>query len=648
MTFRNLVILIAVVLFSFNKISAQNLPTQTSTLFSGSGNCATCHQPGSPNTSALLDPSGRDISPVTLWRSTMMANAARDPFWQAKVSAEITAHPEYQQFIEDKCTTCHSPLGRTEAHFNGQQYYSLSEMRNDPLAMDGVSCTACHQIKADNLGTPASFSGHYIIENDRLIYGPFQNPVVGPMQTMVNYTPVEGPQVHESHLCGSCHTLFTPTLDNSGTIVGEIAEQTPYLEWANSVYPGQDIQCQTCHQPEIDDPVVIANRPIWLTARSPYPKHFFVGANIFMLNILKNHGTEIGVTATSVQFDSTIARTLQLLQNKTAKLNALYGWRGTDTLEIRIAVENISGHKFPTAYPSRRSWLHFTLSNGSGQTVFESGTWNNQTGEIAGLDSIYENHHNIISDPGQVQVYQALMQDVDGNVTYTLLRGAGYIKDNRIPPAGFTAQGPYSDSTAVAGLAAQDPNFNIDGGIEGSGVDTVIYRIGNLNRAESYDLQVKLLYQSLAPRFAEDLFRYNTPEVLTFKNYYQQADKSPLTIDSLQLAVTATGIESPARLSPQSPVLVKTYPNPFNPVVTIELQTLQSGRVTVSIYNLLGTKIRTLSSAYLPAGKHSLVWNAMTDDDQIIASGEYILETVYENMRSGIQRKTIKKLLYLK
>lgn len=648
MTGKILTILMFGALFILNELSAQNLPTQTSNLFSGSGNCAICHQPGFPNPNALLDPQGNDISPVTLWRSTMMANAAKDPFWQAKVTAEVTAHPQYQQFIEDKCTTCHSPLGRTEAHFNGQPYYSLQEMQNDPLALDGVSCTSCHQIKDVNLGTPASFSGNYVIENDRLIYGPYQNPFAQPMQMMVNYTPVAGPQVHDSEICATCHTLFTPTIDNNGNIVGEIAEQTLYLEWKNSIFPGQDDQCQECHQPEIDDPVVIANRPTWLSPRSPFPKHYFVGGNIFMLNILKDHGQEIGVTATAVQFDSTIARTLRLLQRETAALNAFYTWQGNDTLEIKVAVKNKSGHKFPTAYPSRRAWLYLTLTDGSGQPVFESGQWDSQTGEIAGLDLPYENHYDVITDTGQVQIYQALMQDVDSTLTYTLLRGASYIKDNRIPPEGFTSQGPYYDSIAVAGLALQDPNFNLSAGVEGSGTDTVTYLISNLNPAETYKVQVKLLYQSLPPRFAEDLFQYNTPEVQTFQNYYQQANKSPVTIDSLQLTVGTTGVEPPSHRLPQSPILVETYPNPFNPSVTIELQTLRSGRVTVSIYNLLGEKIRTISENDRSPGKHRFTWNALTDQGKAIASGEYIIEVILADRISGQLHKQYQKVIYLK
>ncbi len=531
---------------------AQNLPTDTSTLFSGSGNCATCHQPGSPNTSALLDANGKDISPVTLWRSTMMANAAKDPLWQAKVTAEVTANPAYKNFIEDKCTTCHSPLGRTEAHFNGQEYYSLAEMQNDVLALDGVSCTACHQIKPDNLGTPESWSGHYIIENDRIIYGPFQNPVTSPMSMSVNYTPTFGNHTLSSDLCATCHTLFTPTVDDNGNIVGEIPEQTPFLEWSNSIYPSEDIECQSCHMPTVEEGVVISNRPTSLSPRQPFAKHYFVGANIFMLRILKEHGSELGVTASPEQFDSTIALTKNLLENAAVEMNADYRWISSTQLEVKVAVKNISGHKFPTAYPSRRAWLKLELTDNSGTPVFASGKWDASTGEINNLDAPYEKHHDIITSEDQVQIYQTIMKDVNGNVTYTLLKGADYIKDNRIPPVGFTSSGPYADSIKVLGLAANDPNFNISGTTEGSGVDTVTYIISSLNSNENYSLNIDLLYQSVTPRYIEDLFQYDTPEVNKFKNYYNQADKSPVVISSLNLNVDVTDVNENININPDN------------------------------------------------------------------------------------------------
>jgi len=49
-------------------------------LFAASGVCAACH-------TRLTDASGADVSHDSLWRSTLLANAARDPYWQASVTA---------------------------------------------------------------------------------------------------------------------------------------------------------------------------------------------------------------------------------------------------------------------------------------------------------------------------------------------------------------------------------------------------------------------------------------------------------------------------------------------------------------------------------------------------------------------------------
>ncbi len=643
-----LVIFFVVVAGTLTELSAQALPTQTSTLFSGSGNCAVCHQPGSPNTAALLAPDGSDVSPVTLWRSTMMANGARDPFWQAKVTAEVAAHPELQAVIEDKCTTCHSPMGRTEAIYLGQSYYSLAEMQADPLAMDGISCTACHQIKNTNLGLDSSFSGHYIIENEHLIYGPFQNPVADPMINGSGYTPVYGKHVTGSELCATCHTLFTPTVNNAGEIVGEAPEQTPYLEWKNSVFPARDIQCQTCHTPVLNDPIVISNRPLTLSGRSPFAKHYFVGGNVFMLTLLRDHASEIGVTATEQHFDSTIARTLRLLQNNTVELSGRFFWEDADTLVIAVAVKNLSGHKFPTGYPSRRAWLVLDLKDATDQSLFTSGNWDAETGEIFGLDSLYEPHYEVIRQPDQVQIYQSVMSDVDGKVNYTLLRAAGYLKDNRIPPEGFLTTGPHYDSTAVEGRAMDDPNFNRSGDREGTGIDTVYYKIGGLNRSGSYRAEIKMVYQSLAPRFVEDLARYNTPEVQTFLNYYRQRVNAPVTLDSLLLAIGSTDVQTEGAGTPRTPLLVKTYPNPFNPETTIELQIARAGQATVVVYNLLGERVQTIFSGYLSPGRHRLKWEATSQNGSRVASGTYIVEVNFQEKYSGKKYRRNRKIVYLK
>ncbi len=103
----------------------------------------------------------------------------------------------------------------------------------------------------------------------------------------------------------------------------------------------------------------------------------------------------------------------RLLQTETVDLDASDKWLMGDTLEVTLAVNNKTGHKFPTAYPSRRAWLYLGIKDGRGDDVFESGKWDIVQNEIQGLDEDYEAHHDMITHPDQVQVYQSLMKDVD-------------------------------------------------------------------------------------------------------------------------------------------------------------------------------------------------------------------------------------------
>jgi hypothetical protein len=68
------------------------LPINRAKYTSGSGVCAICH-------TGLTDGSGQDVSIDSFWRSTMMANAARDPYWLAAVRAETLNFPELAEAI---------------------------------------------------------------------------------------------------------------------------------------------------------------------------------------------------------------------------------------------------------------------------------------------------------------------------------------------------------------------------------------------------------------------------------------------------------------------------------------------------------------------------------------------------------------------
>jgi mono/diheme cytochrome c family protein len=513
------------------------LPTDRDDLFAASGVCATCH-------TQLVDGAGNDVSMDSAWRSSMMANAARDPYWQASVRAEALRNPSYRAIIEDKCATCHTAMARFSQAAAGGQGILLDDGYLDPghashnLAIDGVSCTVCHQVQPDGLGEEDSFSGGFVISTDlppdqRVAFGQFTVAMgmARTMQTSSGFVPVQGLHVEEAELCATCHTLYTPFLDASDQIAGEFPEQVAYLEWEASSL-SQTLSCQGCHMPTAEGSVSLssqgARRP-----RSPFYQHTFVGGNAYMLSVLRTFGAELAVTASDAQFQDKATRTLEQLEGHTASL-ALEGLDVSDSaLTADVVVQSKAGHKFPTGFPARRVWIHFMVQDAGGAVVFESGAVSDD-GSISGNDNdadagSFEPHYLVIDDPGQVQIYEAIMGDTEGQPTTTLLRGAGYLKDNRLLPAGFDKTIVEAD-IAVHGAAVDDGDFL-------GGSDTVRYLVA-LNGAEGpFTVTAELLYQSIGFRWADNLRRHDALETARFLSYYEQVPNRPALVVSATVEV---------------------------------------------------------------------------------------------------------------
>jgi len=75
---------------------------------------------------------------------------------------------------------------------------------------------------------------------------------------------------------------------------------------------------------------------------------------------------------------------------------------------------------------------------------------------------------------------------------------------------------------------------------------------------------------------------------------------------------------------PQTFNLSQNYPNPFNPTTIINYAIPQNSIVTLSIYNMLGQKIKTLVSEQKNAGTYSVQWNGENEFGQKVSSGAYI------------------------
>jgi hypothetical protein len=75
--------------------------------------------------------------------------------------------------------------------------------------------------------------------------------------------------------------------------------------------------------------------------------------------------------------------------------------------------------------------------------------------------------------------------------------------------------------------------------------------------------------------------------------------------------------------APLSFTLAQNYPNPFNPTTTIEYRLNKAQFVTLTVYNVLGQKVRTLVSGKQGAGLHRLVWNGRNAQGLALPSGVY-------------------------
>ena len=493
-------------------------PAFTSEHFSGSSNCTMCHN-------NLTDSSGKDVSIETDWSSTMMANSTRDPFWRAKMRSELNRNPQLASVINDKCTRCHAPMANFEAKTNNEAievldngFASASHPRHDE-ALNGVSCTLCHQIQnSPTLGTLGGFTGHYEIDNSKTIFGPFDNLFPNPMIMNTGYTPTYSAHVKDSKLCSTCHNLKTPYVDEFGQVLSstaesEFPEQMPYTEWEHSSYNGgaNAKSCQQCHMSRANG-VPISNRPMWLQPRDGFAIHEFVGGNKLMLDILDNNKQQLGVLSNN--FAETISKT-QTMLDSAASITPVSQSLANGALEFTLKIDSSTGHKLPSAYPSRRVILHVTVKDNQGNIVFESGKIN-PDGSVDGIDAdtnpaSFEPHYDLITQADQVQVYEAIMGDNHNQVTYTLLRGMVYLKDNRLLPQGFNKSTAPND-VKVVGAALSDNNF-----IGGS--DQITYRIAGLSGSD-YQVEAELVHQPLAYSFAQDLFNEVDGEVEDFKSMF--------------------------------------------------------------------------------------------------------------------------------
>jgi hypothetical protein len=287
----------------------------------------------------------------------------------------------------------------------------------------------------------------------------------------------------------------------------------PYQEWLASDFRNKQ-SCQNCHMPVVEEPVRIT---VALGKyREGMARHTFLGGNFFMLRMLNKYRADLGVKALPEEFDRAALKTIDHLQSQTARISIDRVEAGGGRLQAELTVQNMSGHKFPTAYPSRRAWITLRVRDRDNRVVFESGRLNSN-GSIQGNDNDadplrFEPHYSEINSPEQVQIYEDIMVGPDNVPTTGLLTAVRFIKDNRLLPQGFDKRS-VDRQIAPQGEAVNDNDF-LGGG------DKIRYSITLGNAQGPFQVEAELWFQPISYRWANNLKSYKAMEPERFTRYY--------------------------------------------------------------------------------------------------------------------------------
>ncbi|HMG72926.1 MAG TPA: cytochrome P460 family protein [Pyrinomonadaceae bacterium] len=464
------------------------------------------------------------------------------------------------------------------------------------LARDGVSCAVCHRVSKEGLGTPATFTGQFKLDPPNVVNGPYDQLITVPMKNATGITPGYGAHIKSAALCGSCHTVILPVFDRNGRRVlekngkpKEFHEQMTYPEWQNSVYQNEREPirqeaartCQDCHmqrsflgQPlvfrsanieDINYPMAdyrLPDKDITVRVRDQYSRHTLTGINQFGLMLFEQFPDILGIRTADYMYGEAVPGLLtaqssgyDLARRETATIEVASLTKSNNSLEASVSVQNLAGHGFPSGVGFRRAFLTFEVLDAAGKVIWASGRTNSVGAIVRGLTEdvlpteffydeakrkqVFQPHYEVITDEGQVQIYEEVISDPEGKITTSFVGLDRVLKNNRLLPKGWRVDGPFGEFTRPHGEAERDPEYINQSGA--TGADRIIYRIPLDDRTRvAASVRVTLNYQAIPPSYLKDRFTIAKgveTQRLAYLTSHLNVEKTP--IDGWKLAIVS-------------------------------------------------------------------------------------------------------------
>ena len=96
--------------------------------------------------------------------------------------------------------------------------------------------------------------------------------------------------------------------------------------------------------------------------------------------------------------------------------------------------------------------------------------------------------------------------------------------------------------------------------------------------------------------------------------------------DNISFYSNSVGVDNRNETFPQGFALEQNFPNPFNPTTTLRFDLPEVSDATVTIFNMLGQKVRVFNMNDTPAGYHSVTWDATNDLGEQVGAGVYLYQ----------------------
>jgi nitrate/TMAO reductase-like tetraheme cytochrome c subunit len=583
-----------------------------------------------------------NIEPSNTWAGSMMAQSMRDPLFLAS----MTIANQDAQFAGDLCIRCHSPSGWLEGRSTPTDGSALTAADRE-----GVQCHFCHRLidpkstDAQDLTYLNTISGHIptVYGNGMFVVDSDENTRRGPFEiSQAGHATLKSPFYTTSEYCATCHDVsnpvYTKAMDGTyqpnslGTAAPSFdtydmfpVERT-YSEWKMSAYnsPGgipstvfggnkaNVSTCMDCHMADATGKGCDKN---YAPVRNDMPLHDLTGGNTFVPLLIKGMP---GVDDNAI--DAGIIRAQYMLQNA-ATMN-LEGSLAQNGYDIEVEIINETGHKLPSGYPEgRRMWINVQAYDDVNNLIYESGAYDPETG-VLDIDGtkIYEAKLGMSQEVADIA-------NSYGTGTYTAGESFHFalnnmvVKDNRIPPRGFTNTNFEAVQAAPVGYSYEDGDYS----------DETTYTVPEA----THRIVVKLMYQTTSKEYIEFLRDKNVTNTIGQELYdlwVANGKSTPVVMNQSEFFTSSLGITNVELMTNT----IKVYPNPASGTVHLKFENRIPKSLKVDLYTLNGVKI------------HSIFKEDKYQNQQIIdfdtsnlASGTYIIKL-------NIDGKSSSRLLVIK